>query len=178
MEPPVVARDRLDGWRRTEETVERPFEAGPVSVTAATAQYERDGTAPRPFLFASRLRIRPAAAPNAALTRLVEERSRAGFRGRLADRDVESVSRRDERAFTVDDPTASTATLWTFRGRCTVGGSSVPVEALLAVWESGEYLVAGGGYPVDGDRDATRRDVLAAVRGVRPPGSNGGDRPE
>ena len=178
MEPPVVSRDCLDGWRRTEETVERPFEAGPVSVTAATVRYERGGTVPRPFLFASRLRIRPAAAPNAALTRLVEERSRTGFRGRLADRGVESVTRRDERAFAVDDPTASTATLWTFRGRCAVDGSSVPVEALLAVWESGEYLIAGGGYPVDGDRDATRRDVLTAVRGVRPPASNRGDRAE
>jgi len=178
MEPPVVSRDRLNDWRRTDETVERPFEAGPVSVTAATVRYERDGTTPCPFLFASRLRIRPSASPNAALTRLVEERSQAGFRGQLADRDVESVTRRDERSFAVDDPTASTATLWTFHGRCAVDGSSVPVEALLAVWESGEYLLAGGGYPVDGDRDATRHDVLAAVRGVRPPAPDRGDRTE
>ncbi|MFC6772145.1 hypothetical protein ACFQDD_11570, partial [Halorubrum pallidum] len=70
MGPPSLPRTHLDGWRRVAETVERPFDAGPVSVEAHTVRYERDGPPPRPFVFASRLRIRPETAPNAALTRL------------------------------------------------------------------------------------------------------------
>ena len=169
MEPPVVPRDRLDGWTLVAETTERPFEAGPVSVTAGTARYERETPPPRPFFFASRLRVSPETGPNPALTRLVESRAREGFRDRLAERDITDLARRDERRLEVDDPEASRATLTVFHGRCAVDGERVPVEALLAVWESGEYLLAGGAYPVGGGFEATRQELLAMVRGVRPP---------
>jgi len=202
MDPPVVPADRLGGWRRVDEATDRPFAAGPVSVTASTVRYERvESPAPRPFCFASRLRIRPETTPNAALTRLVERRAREGFRDRLAERDVEAVERRGDREIAIDDPTASRATLWTFRGDCRIGevggddgaddaegagsgaGNAVPVEALLAVWATDEYLLAGGAYPLDADaypdgRDPAdaRRELLGIVRGVRSPsGGRGGE---
>ncbi|WP_096392999.1 hypothetical protein [Halorubrum trapanicum] len=174
MEPPVVPRDRLDGWTLVEAATERPFEAGPVSITAGTARYERETAPPRPFFFASRLRVSPDAGPNPALTRLVESRAREGFRDRLADRDISDLARRDERRLDVDDPAASRATLTVFHGRCAVDGERVPVEALLAVWEAGEYLLAGGAYPIGDGFEATRGDVLSLVRGVRPPDAEGG----
>ncbi|MBP1921675.1 hypothetical protein J2751_000668 [Halorubrum alkaliphilum] len=172
MHPPIIPTDRLDGWRQVERTTERPFAAGPVSVTAGTVRYERtDRDEPRPFFFASRLRIRPGGTPNPALTRLVENRARAGFRDRLGDRDIEAVETRSERSIRVDDPDASTATLVTYRARCVLPAGGVPVEALLAVWESGEYLIAGGAYRVDEgddvDADDARRELLGLVRGVR-----------
>ena len=175
MEPPVVPRDRLDGWTLTAETTERPFEAGPVSVTAGTTRYEREMPPPRPFFFASRLRVSPETPPNPALTRLVESRAREGFRDRLAERDISDLVRRDERRIDVDDPDASRATLTVFHGRCAVDGDGVPVEALLAVWAAGEYLLAGGAYPIDDAREATRQEVLALVRGVRPPEATADD---
>ena len=172
MEPPVVPGDRLDGWTLVAEATERPFEAGPVSVTAGTVRYERETPPPRPFFFASRLRISPDTGPNHALTRLVESRAREGFRDRLADRNIGDLARRDERRLGVDDPAASPGTLTVFHGRCAVDGERVPVEALLAVWEADEYLLAGGAYPTGEGFEATRRDVLRLVRGVRPPESS------
>jgi hypothetical protein len=169
MDPPVVPADRLDGWECVERTTEHPFDAGPVSVTAGTARYERtDRPDPRPFAFASRLRIRPETTPNAALTGLVERRARSGFRDRLTDRHIGSIEVRDERTVAVDDPDAAPATLVTYRGRCVRDETTVPVEALLAVWEAGEYLLAGGGYRLDRGADDARRDLLSVVRGVRP----------
>ena len=173
MDPPVVPRDRLDGWTLVAETTDRPFTAGMVSVTAGTVRYEREAPPPRPFFFASRLRISPPTPPNPALTPLVESQAREGFRDRLADRDIVDVDRSEDRRFAVDDPSASRATLSVFHGRCVVDGEAVPVEALLAVWAAGEYLLAGGAYPTDGDREATRREVLALIRGVRLPGGDG-----
>lgn len=175
MEPPVVPSDRLTGWTLVETATERPFEAGPVSVTAGTARYERESPPPRPFFFASRLRISPDAGPNSALTRLVESRAREGFRDRLADRNITDLARRDERRLDVDDPTASDATLTVFHGQCAVDGEWVSVEALLAVWEAGEYLLAGGAYPTGDGFEATRQEMLALVRGVRPPDTADGD---
>ena len=188
MDPPVVPADRLGGWRRVDEATDRPFAAGPVSVTASTVRYERaDAPAPRPFCFASRLRIRPETAPNAALTRLVERQSRSGFRDRRADRGLEAVERRGDREIAVDDPSASRARLWTLRGDCRPGaadpgtGGAVPVEALLAVWATDQYLLAGGAYPLDADAYSdgrspadARRELLGIVRGVRPPADDGG----
>ncbi|GAB7090391.1 DUF6517 family protein [Halorubrum luteum] len=189
MDPPHVPSDRLAGWRRVTTTEERPFSAGPVTVTAETVRYERvtsdepadadarttsDGL--RPFFFASHLRIRPPTSPNPPLTRLVEHRARDGFRERLADNAIEDVTHRENREIVVDDPAASPATLSTFRGRCRVEADSgvgervVPVEALLAVWSVEEYLLAGGAYPIDESPDHARRDLLRLIRGVRPTG--------
>ncbi|MFW6000212.1 MAG: hypothetical protein ACOCPY_02010 [Halorubrum sp.] len=175
MDPPVVPRDRLDGWTLVAAATERPFEAGPVSVTAGTARYERETPPPRPFFFASRLRVSPETHPNAALTRLVEARSREGFSDRLADRGISGLARRDVRSLAVDDPDASRATLTAFHAGCAVGGDRVPVEALLAVWEAGEYLLAGGAYPTRDGFAATRQEVLSLIRGVRPPEAAGDD---
>ena len=181
MDPPVVPADRLDDWHRVEHTTERPFAAGPVSVTATTVRYERAAEQPpEPFFFASRLSIRPETSPNRALTRLVERRARTGFCDRLADRDIEEVVSRGERQVGICDPAASRATLVTYRGRAvtepvedapsetgTGTPSRVPVEALLAVWTADDYLLAGGGYPLDDGADEARRTLLELVRRVR-----------
>lgn len=178
MDPPVVPRDRLDGWRRVDETTERAFAAGPVSVDASTVRYERTATdPPRPFCFASRLQIRPPTAPNRGLTALVERQARSGFRDRLADHAIESVEHRGDREISVADPSASRAILSTFRGVARVGdGRGVRVEALLAVWVAGEYLLGGGAYPLDeqaysdgtGPADA-RSELIAIIRGIESP---------
>jgi len=85
------------------------------------------------------------------------------------------IERRDDREISIDDPDASRATLSTFRGVCHPTDDSaetVPVEAMLAIWEAGEYLLCGGAYPLsDGAAaaDAGRRELLGLLRGVRPP---------
>ena len=181
MDPPVVPADRLDDWHRVEHATERPFAAGPVSVAATTVRYERPAEQPpAPFFFASRLAIRPETSPNRALTRLVERRARAGFRDRLADRDIEGVESHGERRIGIKDPAASRATLVTYRGQAVIepvedapsetGTSTpgrVPVEALLAVWTADDYLLAGGGYPLDDGAEEARRTLLRLVRRVR-----------
>jgi hypothetical protein len=178
MDPPVVPPDRLDGWRLVDETTEQAFDAGPVSVDASTVRYERESTdPPRPFCFASRLRIRPPTAPNRALTALVERKARAGFRDRLADRAIDAVDHRGDRELSVADPSASRAALSTYRGVASVGdGRGVRVEALLAVWTAGEYLLGGGAYPLDEavysdgmGPEAARRELIAIVREIDPP---------
>jgi len=184
MEPPVVPSDRLEGWQRVDETTERAFAAGPVSVDASTVRYERAAREPpRPFCFASRLRIRPATAPNSGLTALVERRARSGFRDRLAERDIERIEHRGDREIAIDDPRASRATLSTFRGvaRAGPGDGRVPIEALLAVWSADEYLLGGGAYPLDeasypagAGPEAARRELLGIVRGIESPGDGGG----
>ena len=167
--PPLVKTDRLEGWKPVSETVERAFSAGPVSVTAGTVRYEpADRTDPKPFVFASRLAIRPKTNPNPMLTRLVERGARDGFRGRLAENGIGDVEHRHTREFPIDEPPDTVATAHTFHGRCVVDGESVPIEAFLAVWEAGEYLLAGGAYPLVGDVDGTRRRIRAIIRGVRP----------
>ena len=83
MDPPTVAGD-LGGWTLVAEATERPFDAGPVSVTAGTARYERATPPPRPSFFASRLRISPDTGPNPSLTRPAVPPARQGFRVRLA----------------------------------------------------------------------------------------------
>jgi len=166
MNPPVVPADRLDGWERVETTTERPFAAGPVSVTASTARYERATRPdPRPFFFASRLQIRPSGSASRALTRLVTQRAQSGFCERLADRGITDVDRRQKRSLSVDDPEATRATLITYRGQASLA-QPVAVEAILAVWRADAYLLAGGGYPLDTAPEAARRELLGLVRGV------------
>lgn len=177
MDPPVVPADRLDDWHRVEHTTERPFAAGPVSVTATTVRYERAvEEPPEPFFFASRLAIQPATSPNRALTRLVERRARTGFRDRLADRDIEAVESHGKRQIGVNDTTASRATLVTYRGQAVIDPTDetavstrerVPVEAVLAVWTADDYLLAGGGYPLDDGAPEARRTVLGLIRRVQ-----------
>ncbi|ELZ36161.1 hypothetical protein C471_15167 [Halorubrum saccharovorum DSM 1137] len=184
MDPPVVPRERLGDWQRVDETTERAFAAGPVSVDASTVRYERAAARPpRPFCFASRLHIRPETPPNAVLTALVERRARSGFRERLAERDIAEVEHRGDRAIAVDDPRASRATLSTFRGVARVGTEKrrTPIEALLAVWESGEYLLGGGAYPIGegpypsgGSPADARRELLGIVRGIESPADRDG----
>jgi len=160
MDPPVVpARASTAGSVSTRRRNERSPPALSRSTRVPSGTSATPRSPPRPFCFASRLRIRPATAPNPALTALVERRARSGFRDRLAERDIEDIEHRGDREIAVDDPKASRATLSTFRGVTGVGSGDrrVPVEALLAVWTAGEYLLGGGAYP-------PRRGVVPARR--------------
>ena len=154
--PPTLPDDRLAGWRRVARTTDRPFEMGPVSVTATTVVYEDERLRRRlrettdvddqwRFFFASRLAIAPTTPPSGALRRLVTDRARRGFRDRLRDRGFESPEERDRRTVRVDgveaDVTAYDAT-------CPLGDLRLSVVGWLAVWPDGsEFLLAGGAYP-------------------------------
>lgn len=174
MDPPAVPRELLDGWRRVDETMERPFAAGPITVRACTVRYEQPAAQPSPFFFASRLRIRPKTPPNGPLTRLVERQAKNGFRDRLADRDITAVTHREDRPFQIDDPVASRATLSTFHGTTAEATSpaeaaGTPIESLLAVWHTDDYLLAGGGYPLGPAATTSRRSLRRLIRGVSDP---------
>jgi hypothetical protein len=178
--PPALPADRLAGWRQVADTTERPFEAGPVAVTARTLVYEdarlgetvRDRTGvdgPWRFFFASRLAIRPATSPSAALRRLVVEGARRGFVERLRDRGFEAPSEAERRTIRVGDADAS---LTGYDAACRFGPLRLSVAGWLAVWSTdGRYLVAGGAYPTavvddeaDGDLAASLSDVVEPDR--------------
>jgi hypothetical protein len=154
--PPTLPEDRLAGWRQVDRTTDRPFEVGPVAVTATTVVYEDERLRRRlhettdiddqwRFFFASRLAISPTTPPSGALRRLVTDRARRGFRDRLRDRGFESPAERDRRTIRIDgveaDVTAYDAT-------CRLGDLRLSVVGWLAVWPDGtEFLLAGGAYP-------------------------------
>ena len=167
--PPTLPDDRLAGWRRVERTTDRPFELGPVAVTATTVVYEDERLRQRlrettgidgqwRFFFASRLAISPATPPSGALRRLVTDRARRGFRDRLRDRGFESPAERDRRTIRID---GTEAEVTAYDATCRLGGVDLSVVGWLAVWPDGsEFLLAGGAYPtgvVDG-RPVARGD--------------------
>ncbi|QCJ48055.1 hypothetical protein [Haloprofundus sp. MHR1] len=158
--PPAVPEDRLDGWRQVESSVEHPFDAGLVRVTAHTVVYEnatfaerlprRPGATPiRRFFFASRLRLAPKPPASRTLFRLVADRSMAGFETKLRERGFLAVDRASERRF---DVRGTEARLAGYDARTRVGGAVVGVRGWLAAWPTdarGEFLLAGGAYPTN-----------------------------
>jgi hypothetical protein len=157
---PTLPDDRLAGWRRAEQTTDRPFEVGPVSVTATTVVYEdeRLGQTLREttgidgqwrFFFASRLAISPTTPPSGALQRLVTDRARRGFRDRLRDRGFESPEERERRTIRID---GSDAEVTAYDATCRLGELRLSVVGWLAVWSddadsNSDFLLAGGAYP-------------------------------
>jgi hypothetical protein len=178
-EVPAPRLDPGEGWRLVDATVETPFEAGAVTVTAHTVVYEdvrlreavaeRTDADPEPdperlwrFAFASRLRLRPRTRPSGALTRLVTNRARSGFVDQLRDRGFESVSRRDVRRFRVGDADARLAG---YDATARVGDVRLAVDGWVAVWPDGDgFLMAGGAYPTDVRDDGGDPEAAAALR--------------
>ncbi|MDS0292914.1 hypothetical protein [Halogeometricum luteum] len=171
--PPTVRVP--DGWERTASTEETMFDAKLVTVRAHTVVFEdarlaeavRDRTGADGtwrFFFASRLRLRPKAGGSKALTDLVTARANDGFVDQLRDRGFRDAERTESRRFAVG---RTEANLTRYRAAVDVGGeqkTTVTAEAYLAVWPAdGEFLVAGGAYPVsvDGARSAALAPSLS-----------------
>jgi hypothetical protein len=178
-----------EDWRRVEATLDTPFDAGVVTVRAHTVVYEdavvRERVRERTgadalwrFVFASRLALRPRTPTSAALTRLVRNRSEAGFVDQLRERGFEAVDRDATRRFRVGDVDTK---LTRYDARLSVAGVELAVEGWVTVWpaqSNGDpgYLLAGGAYPTtveataDGDgTDGT--DPATALREELVPGT-------
>ena len=185
-DPPAPSVDVPDGWVELEATTERVFSVSKVTVTATTVVYEderlRDrieaetGGGFRRFVFASRLRLRPATKPSKPLTKLVSSRAKSGFAERLRERGMANVDERETRRFRVD---GTDATLVGYDASCTIEGVRLAIDGWVAVWpgDDGDYLVAGGAYPtrvLEGggagdvlEPNRFRDDLLSIVRSVR-----------
>ena len=178
MEPPAVPEERFaaGGWRETDRSVEQPFETPMVSVEAHTTVYEDAALRDRlreatgvdhewRFFLASRLRLSPRTPTSRALTRLVTDRARAGFRERLTDRGFRQLRRTaDERR----DRNGTTARVATYESLTQTAPATLRTRARLAVWPGDrEYLLAGGGWP-SGVRAADENARAVLERAVDP----------
>ncbi|MEZ3144656.1 hypothetical protein [Halobaculum sp. MBLA0143] len=171
---PAVPAALIAGWRETEATVTRPFDARVVTVDAHTVVYDDDDLHDRlaetagvsgrwRFFVAARLALSPRAGPSRALTRLVADRAHDGFADRLADRGLERVRQRGTRWETVADRDARVAS---YEAVYDPGPVSVRTSARVAVRPADEgYLLAGGAYPtaVRGSGDPETGEAVAAA---------------
>ena len=178
--PPEL--DVPDDWRLVSEERQTPFDVGVVSVDATTRIYEDDALRDRladvtgtettwRFVFASRLRIRPATSVSQSLTRLVTDRANARFRDVLRERGFEAIERTDDHRLDVGEETADATR---YRASVRIDGLDVPVEAYVAVWpDDGAYLLGGGAYPLSlpdpetFDLERGREELFSMLRSIR-----------
>lgn len=175
VERPRLPAALLDGWRETETSVERPFDARVVSVHAHTVVYDDAALAERlrqtagvdgrwRFFVAARLALRPRTSPSGPLTRVVADRAHTGFADRLASRGLTDVRERGTERRTVAGTEARVAR---YEAVYDPGPVSVRTTARVAVRPTDDaYLLAGGAYPTavrDGRDAETRRAVDAAL---------------
>ncbi|MDR5672997.1 hypothetical protein RH858_07515 [Halalkaliarchaeum sp. AArc-GB] len=159
---PRVPESLLEGWRPIEDRTERPFQAGPVAVSAHTIVYE-DATRRQRiresigtnfdivwrFFFASRLRVTPQVSTSRLLTRIVESNASTAFQRELHERGFESVTRAGKRTLEIRGTSARTTQ---FDAVVPIPdlGVDVAARATLTVCpEDGEYLLTGGAYPIE-----------------------------
>jgi len=178
--PPEV--DIPESWRLVSEETSVPFDVRVVTIAATTRIYEDTGLRDRlaattgtettwRFVFASRLRIRPAQPTSRALTRLVSDRASSAFVDVLEERGFSAVDRADTHRFAVagDDAEATR-----YRARVRLDDRNLPVEAYFAAWPAGEeYLLGGGAYPLSVpagesfDREEGREELFGMLRSIR-----------
>ncbi|WP_336022401.1 hypothetical protein [Halobellus salinisoli] len=196
--PPTL--DVPDGWRLVSEELTTPFDVRVVTVIANTRIYEdvglrerlddvTDSDATWRFVFASRLRIRPAKPPSGALSRLVTDRANSRFVDVLGERGFESIERADAHrldlgagqtaagdAVSGDASEGSSRTAATrYRARVRLDDRSIPVEAYFAAWPAGdgEFLLGGGAYPLSlpestsFDPEDAREELFSMLRSIR-----------
>ena len=178
--PPEL--DVPESWRLVSEESSTPFDVRIVTIRATTRIYEDTDLRERlaaetgtettwRFVFASRLRIRPAQPPSRALTRLVSDRASSAFVDVLEARGFAAVERADTHRLAVggDDVDATR-----YRARVRLDDRDLPVEAYFAAWPSdGEYLLGGGAYPLSlpgpesFDRNEAREELFGMRRSIR-----------
>jgi|GEM_PF-2536034 len=165
---PRLPEESLAGWRETEVSESRPFDARVVAVHAHAVVYDdtrlREQIADAAgvsgrwrFFVAARLALEPETAPSGPLTRLVADRAHTGFADRLAERGLTDVRERDT---TTRRVAGVEARVGRFAAVYDAGPVSVRTTARVAVRPDGDsYLLAGGAYPTavrDGDPDTAR----------------------
>ena len=178
--PPEL--DVPESWRLVSEESSTPFDVRIVTISATTRIYEdtalRDRLAAATgtettwrFVFASRLRIRPAKSPSRALTNVVSDRASSAFVDVLEERGFAAIERADTHRFAVggDDVDATR-----YRARVQLDDRDLPVEAYFAAWPAGEeFLLGGGAYPLSlpgsesFDRDEARDELFGMLRSIR-----------
>ncbi|MBB6645971.1 hypothetical protein [Halobellus ruber] len=178
--PPEV--DVPESWRLVSEETATPFDVRVVTIKAATRIYEDADLRERlaaatgtettwRFVFASRVRIRPAQPASRALTELVSDRASSAFVDVLEARGFSAVDRADTHRFAVggDDVEATR-----YRARVSLDDRDLPVEAYFAAWPADEeYLLGGGAYPLSlpagepFDRGAAREELFGMLRSIR-----------
>ena len=177
--PPDV--DVPESWRLVSEETTVPFDVRVVTITAATRIYEDVDLRARlaavtgtettwRFVFASRLRIRPAQRPSRPLTRLVSDRASSSFLDVLEARGFCDISRADTHRFRVGD---SDVDATRYRARVSLPDRDLPVEAYFAAWPSGEtFLLGGGAYPLSlpgpeaFDPERGREELFEMIRSI------------
>ncbi|AFK19168.1 hypothetical protein E6P09_10325 [Haloferax mediterranei ATCC 33500] len=159
--PAVPTLPPLEGWVRVDESTDRLFQFGLVTVRARTVVYEDEtlrtrvatsDDGPWRFLFASRLVIRPRTPMSKALTQLVLSNATSGLESRLRTRGFSNIRRTGSRTLAVEGGEAEVVR---YDAAVETDGVELAADAYLAVTPvDGEFLLTGGAYPrevVDGD---------------------------
>ena len=180
-EVPPPEFDVPESWRLVSEETGVPFDVRVVTITAATRIYEdvdlRERLAAATgtettwrFVFASRLRIRPAHRPSPPLVRLVSDRASSSFLGVLEARGFADISRADTHRFRVG---GSEVEATRYRARVSLPDRDLPVEAYFAAWPSdGTFLLGGGAYPLSlpgseaFDPERGREELFETMRSI------------
>lgn len=179
----VLADGLLDGWALSEDTTETLFSLPTARVEGHTLVYEdaelrarvretHEADHPWRFVFVTEVRFSPPLAPGGAAmvkpTLVVEAGTR--FAEDLRERGLRGVEKGRTETMRVG---GTRARLSDFRAAYELGGEAVPIRGWLAVWEDGDFRVAGGAYPeasLGGLFDPTkyRTELLELLRaGVR-----------
>ncbi|WP_049985369.1 hypothetical protein [Halobellus rufus] len=189
-----------EGWELVSEELTTPFDVRVVTVTANTRIYEdvdlrerlaevADADATWRFVFASRLRIRPAKSPSGGLSRLVADRANSRFVEILRERGFESIDRADRHRLDLGagrsggvestdgerPQNGATTEATRYRARVRLDDRSAPVEAYFAAWPvgDGEFLLGGGAYPLSlpgptsFDPEDAREELFSMLRSIR-----------
>ncbi|MFB6177208.1 MAG: hypothetical protein ABEI99_08730 [Halobaculum sp.] len=153
---PSIPDSLLTGWRETESSVKKLFDARVVSVHAHTVVYEDADLREQlrsetgidhqwRFAVAARLALRPRTEPSGPLTSLVADRAHDGFADRLADRGLTGIRQTGETEREIDGETAREAS---YEALCRLDTVSVRTTGRVAVRPTEDaYLLVGGAYP-------------------------------
>ncbi|WP_410764800.1 hypothetical protein [Haloferax sp. DFSO60] len=144
----------LEGWVQVDESVDTPFELGPVSVVARTIIAEDASTretvpaaadGPWRFVFASRLTVHPQTPPSKALTKLVARGAKSGFESQLAERGFSNVRQTGSRSLRIGTVDAEVTQ---YEATVSLAGVRLAAGAMFAVRPDGDqFLLTGGAYP-------------------------------
>lgn len=159
---PAVPESALEGWERTEETVETLFQLPAARVRGATRRYEdrrlreavmgaTDGAIDHEFRFfgVTRLGFSPGLPPGtmpAMILPTVRSEAKRTFKQRLRTRGVEDIERGSRERMRVRS--GGRVRLTRYDGVDPTVGDELPVSGWVGVWsDGGDFFVVTGGYP-------------------------------